>query len=154
MNTNTTAPAARIAAARAIGSGIRKLDTTVAEIVDALPAGFDPKARGAVTSFVSEWINGDAEAPAQKVGPKGEQTMTDYGRGFDAIVSAVKRALAVPPAKSVKLTVTYVDADGSSHSREIDATTGLFAELTTTLFGTEPAPVDSRSEFGDDSIAN
>lgn len=129
--TNTTASAARIATARAIGAGIRKTDTTVAEIVADVPAGFDAAARGAVASFVSTWINGDADAPAQKIGPKGDQTTTDYGRGFDTLVRGVKRALADSPTKSERLSVNYTDADGKTHTvvvtRESDAT--LYANL-------------------------
>jgi hypothetical protein len=131
--TNTTpaqtSAAARISTTRAIGAGIRKLDTTAAEIVATLPDTYDATVRGAVAQTVSIWINGDADAPAQKTGPKGDQTLTDYGRGFAALVSAVKRLLATPPSKTEAITVTYVDADGKSHTRTIATDYELFDGL-------------------------
>lgn len=131
MSNITATPAARIALVRSVGAGIRKTDIARDEIVASLPEGFDYKARGAVASVVHAWACGDATPPAVKTGPKGEQTTTDYGRGHDSIVTAVKRALSTPPAKTESLTVTYVDADGKSHAvkitRDDDAT--LYANL-------------------------
>lgn len=134
-NLTPTATATRIAAVRTVGKGIRVTDTIVSAIVDELPEGFDYKARGAVASLVHVWACGDATPPAVKTGPKGEQTTTDYGRGHDTITAAVKRALSTPPAKTESLTVTWIDADGDTHTRKIDTGAELFTNLTATLFG-------------------
>lgn len=138
----TATPAARIALVRSVGAGIRKTDIAVDEILGAIQAveeregkTFDHKARGAVASLVHVWACGDATPPAVKTGAKGNQTATDYGRGHDTIVTAVKRALSTPPAKTESLTVTWIDADGTTHTRKIDAGAELFTDLTATLFG-------------------
>lgn len=77
-----------------IGTGVRLTATATEAIVANLPEGFDPKARGAVADLVHAWACGEEERPAVKVGPAGAQKATDYGRGVDALVKAVKRALA------------------------------------------------------------
>lgn len=128
MTTNLATSAARIAAVRAVGTGDIRLSDTVAAIVAALPEGFDHKARAAVTTFVSEWINGAAEAPVQRTGGKGGPR-TAYGIGFDSVVSSVKSALSVPPVKVESLTVTYVDADGAAHKVTIVKGDEMYAAL-------------------------
>lgn len=134
---NTTAPAARIALVRSVGAGIRKTDIARNEIVASLPEGFDYKARGAVAALVHAWACGDATPPAIKTGPKGNQTTTDYGRGHDSIVTAVKRALSTPPAKVESITVTYIDADGKSHTAKVEKDgSGLWSNLASLTLGT------------------
>jgi hypothetical protein len=90
-----------------IGAGIRLTDTAVPAIIAALPEGFDPKARGAIANAVHAWACGDSERPAVKVGPKGDQRATDYGRGVDTLVTAVKRAMMADTPKPVRLAVTH-----------------------------------------------
>lgn len=90
-----------------IGAGIRLTDTAVPAIIAALPEGFDPNARGAVANAVHAWACGSEERPAVKTGPKGDQKTTDYGRGVDTLVTAVKRALKSDAPKPVRLAVTH-----------------------------------------------
>lgn len=105
---------ANLATVRKIGAGVRLTETAVPEIVATLPEGFDPKARGAVANAVHQWACGDAERPAVKTGPKGDQTATDYGRGVDALVKAVKRALSDGDDKPVTLRATLSGEGGGS----------------------------------------
>lgn len=99
-----------------IGAGIRLTDTAVPQIIASLPDGFDVKARGALANAVHAWACGDAERPAVKTGPKGNQKITDYGRGVDTLVTAVKRALSADAPKPVRLAVTLsgTGVDGGS----------------------------------------
>lgn len=87
--------AARTSAVKSVGAAERKSAEIVADIVAGLPETFDPKARGAVAEVVHIWAAGSVEdAPAVRRGKSGEQVTTDYGRGHETIVKAVKRALA------------------------------------------------------------
>jgi len=90
-----------------IGAGVRLTESAVPTIVAGLPEGFDPKARGAIANAVHAWACGDEERPPVKIGPKGSQRATDYGRGVDTLVTAVKRALAADAPKPVRLAVTH-----------------------------------------------
>lgn len=83
----------RIAAAKAIGKGERLTDEVTEAIVAALPEGFDPKARGAVSGFVVNWLDPEGKEQ-QKRGPKGAQVTLDFGRGVDRLTRSVKAALA------------------------------------------------------------
>jgi len=80
---------------RAIGSGVRKTEEVAAAIVAGLPEGFDSKARGAVSGAVHAWAGfpEGTDRPAVKSGKAGAQTLTDYGRGVDAVAKAVSRLL-------------------------------------------------------------
>jgi hypothetical protein len=97
-----------------IGTGVRLTEEAVPEILASLPEGFDPSARGAVAEAVHSWACGDEERPAVKVGPKGSQRATDYGRGVDTLVAAVKRALSGDTDKPVVLRATLSGEGGGS----------------------------------------
>lgn len=109
-----------------IGAGVRLTETAVPAIVATLPEGFDPKARGAVAEAVHAWACGDGDRPAVKRGPKGAQETTDYGRGHDTLVTAVKRALAGPTVAGV-LRATLSGEGGGSVT--IPADHALYAAL-------------------------
>lgn len=97
-----------------IGSGIRLTETATAEIVATLPEGFDHTARGAVSGAVIAWACGSEEVPPQKIGPKGNQRATDFGRGVDALVKSVKRALSGDTDKPIVLRATLSGEGGGS----------------------------------------
>lgn len=107
----TTNYAARIAAAKTIGSGIATSDITVPEIVASVPEGFDHKARGAVADLVHTWLCGDLKRPQVMTGPAGAQVKTLYGIGHASLVSKVKAELAKSEAKPVRLAVTMSGTD-------------------------------------------
>ena len=102
-----------IAVVRTIGKGVRVTEEAVASIVASLPDGFDPKARGAVAEAVHQWACGDGERPALKTGARGEQVTTDYGRGHDTLVAAVKRAMKDNGPTSVTLRATLSGEGGA-----------------------------------------
>lgn len=84
---------ARIDATKAIGAGER----ITAELTDyivriCVPTDFDPKARGAVSALVLSVVDPNG-TQKQKIGPKGSQVTTNFGRGFDTLVRSVKREL-------------------------------------------------------------
>lgn len=112
--TATTAPANHLSVVKAIGSALRRTEEAVPAILATAPEGFDPSARGAVAELVHTWACGDAERPAVKVGPKGNQRATDYGRGVDALVKAVKAAMASDDPKPVTLRATLSGEGGGS----------------------------------------
>lgn len=103
-----------------IGAGVRLTETAVPQIIAAMPEGFDPKARGALTGLVHSWACGDAERPAVTTGPKGNQKATDYGRGVDTLVKAVKRALDADTEKPVVLRATLSGEGGGTVTIEPD----------------------------------
>lgn len=111
MSNNT---AANVATVKKIGVGVRLTETAVPAILDSLPEGFDPKARGAVAEAVHAWACGDGDRPAVKTGPKGNQKTTDYGRGHDTLVAAVKRALSSAVEKPVTLRAVLSGEGGGS----------------------------------------
>src|SRR5689334_21668361 len=76
-----------------IRRGARLTETAVPEILASVPETYDWTAKGAVPTAVHAWACGDSKRPAQKTGPKGAQVTSDYGRGVDTLVTAVKRAL-------------------------------------------------------------
>lgn len=103
--------AARTSAVKSVGAAERKSAEIVTAIIAGLPEDFDFKARGAVAEIVHVWAAGSVEdAPAVRKGSKGEQVTTDYGRGHETIVKAVKRALAkdddTPKARSLRVTLS------------------------------------------------
>lgn len=97
-----------------IGTGVRLTEEAVPAIVASLPKDFDPAKRGAVADAVHAWACGDEPRPAVKTGPKGNQRATDYGRGVDTLVSAVKRALSADADKPVVLRATLSGEGGGS----------------------------------------
>jgi len=100
-----------------IGAGVRLTASATESIVATLPEGFDYKARGAVADMVHAWACGDKERPAVKTGPAGNQKATDYGRGVDALVKSVKRALSSadesPKEPALRVTLSG-DVSGSA----------------------------------------
>lgn len=143
MSNTTTTAAANLQTVKAIGRGIRLTEQAVPQIVAMLPADFDPKARGAVAEIVHVWACGDRPAdqrPAVKTGPKGEQTTTDYGRGHDTLVKAVKRALSEDKPKPIRMAVT-LSGEGApaTGTVTIDPSDPLFAVLVARIAGDDAA---------------
>lgn len=116
-----------------IGRGVRLSETAVPAILATLPEDFDPKARGAVAEAVHAWACGDSPRPAVKRGPKGEQETTDYGRGHDTLVAAVKRALKDDGPKPVVLRATLSGEGGGSVT--IPADHALYAVIVEMIRG-------------------
>lgn len=100
---DTDNAATRIKVARDIGAAESKVERltadTAATVIAGLPAEFDPKARGAITGAVHAYFTNDGEVdqPPVASGPKGEQTATNYGRGVNNVVKAIRKALASEP---------------------------------------------------------
>lgn len=103
---NATTTATRIAAVRSIGAAEMKCASIAAEIVASVPDAFDWTGHGVIASQVHLWATGTddkSERPAQRkqvkrVDPEtgAEVTVnetTNYGRGVNSIVAAIKRAL-------------------------------------------------------------
>lgn len=97
-----------------IGAGVRLTETAAPAIVATLPDGFDASKRGAVTDAVHAWATEGGERPPVKIGPKGAQRATDYGRGVDTLTAAVKRLLAGDADKPVTLRATLSGEGGGS----------------------------------------
>lgn len=96
MSENTTTAAVitnPLETVRTIGKGVRMTEVAVPAILATLPDDFDATVRGALTGAVIAWACPDGNVPQQKTGPKGNQTLTDFGRGLNTLVTAVKRAL-------------------------------------------------------------
>jgi hypothetical protein len=103
-----------VSTVRSIGAGVRLTETAVPEILASLPVGFDHTARGAIADAVHAWACGDAKRPAVRTGKAGEQVTTDYGRGHETLVKAVKRALNDGADKPVTLRATLSGEGGGS----------------------------------------
>lgn len=112
---------------RTIGRGVRVLEESVSAVIMSLPADFDASKRGAVADAVHAWACGEAERPAVKTGPKGNQTTTDYGRGHDTLTKAVKRELGSGD-KPITLRATLSGEGGGSVTIPTDH--ALYAVLT------------------------
>lgn len=97
-----------------IGAGVRLTSSAAADIVATLPDGFDHAKRGAVADAVHSWACGTEERPPVKVGAKGNQRATDYGRGVDALCKAVKALLNGDADKPVTLRATLSGEGGGS----------------------------------------
>lgn len=128
MSSNTN-----IETVKTIGKGIRKTEEAVAAVVATLPEGFDPAARGAVAEAVKTWACPDGNVPKQKTGPAGNQTATDFGRGFDTLVAAVKRALKEDGPKPVVLRATLSGEGGGSVTIPTDSP--LYAQIVAMIKG-------------------
>lgn len=75
---------------------------SIVEMVDAALTG--KELTKAITEAIHVWACGDGDRPAQKTGPKGDQKVTNYGRGVNTLFVAVKRALVSPaPTDWLKL---------------------------------------------------
>ena len=104
-----------ISIVKSIGAGVRKTEQAVPEILASVPDEYNWQARGAVPQAVMAWAVSDgAEAPAQKTGPKGNQTVTDFGRGVNTLSKAVSRALKSDEPKPVTLRATLSGEGGGS----------------------------------------
>lgn len=111
-----------------IGAGVRLTETAVPSILATLPDGFDADKRGAVAAAVVAWaVPAGEDTPPQRVGAKGNQRATDFGRGVDALVKAVKRALSGEGDKPVTLRATLSGEGGGSVT--IAADHDLYAAL-------------------------
>lgn len=83
-----------------IGKGYRYAEEMAVAVIDATNETYDWSARGAIPQAIRGALNVTAETePRQKQGPKGDQRTTDYGRGFDTLCKAVKRALSADADK-------------------------------------------------------
>lgn len=96
---------------KSIGAALRKTETAVPEIIASVPAEYDWTARGAVTAAIHAWaVPAGEEIPAVKIGAKGAQRATDYGRGVDSLAKAVRSALAGDDDKPAVLRVSLKGA--------------------------------------------
>lgn len=100
---------------KSIGRGVRLTEEAAAAIVASVPAEYDWTARGAVPAAIAGWaVPAGEPVPAQKSGPKGAQTLTDYGRGVDALAKAVRELVKDDAPKPVKLRATLSGEGGGS----------------------------------------
>lgn len=144
--------ATRVAAVRSIGAAEMKRDRIAAEIVESVAVDYDWSARGAIPLQVHMWATGTdvkADWPAQKetvkvkaadgkveIGEDGKPVTknesTNYGRGVDNIVAAIRKLIAEPKPKPFRLAVTASGDDAPvTGTVEIDpdAHPELFAAL-------------------------
>lgn len=113
---NTIEIAANVANVQIAGKGTRYAEGIARAVVAATPEEYDWTARGAVPAAIMAACGVTAEnAPKQKTGPKGNQTLTDWGRGLDAVAKQV-RALIKGDAdpKPVVLRATLSGEGGGS----------------------------------------
>lgn len=120
-----------------IGAGVRLTETAVPEIVATLPKGFDAEKRGAVAAAVVAWAIGDGPEEKQMTGPKGASKPTDFGRGVNTLVKAVKRALNGDTDKPVTLRATLSGEGGGSTTIPTDHP--LYAALVALITSDESA---------------
>lgn len=119
-----------VEAVRTIGKGERLTAVVAAAIVAAMPEGYDWTARGAVPQAILSWACPDGNAPAQKTGPKGDQTPTDFGRGVDRLRKAVADLVKTAKPKPVKMQVTLSGDDAPvTGSVTIPTDSPLYATL-------------------------
>ena len=93
----TPAPAtpATVANVTVAGKGARYAEGVATAVIAATSTEYDWTARGAIPAAILAACGVTREtAPAQKVGPKGEQRSTDWGRGIDAVAKQVKAQLS------------------------------------------------------------
>lgn len=134
--------AARTSAVKSVGAAERKSAEIVADIVAGLPETFDYKARGAVAEIVHVWAAGSVEAaPAVRRGKAGEQVTTDYGRGHETIVKAVKRALSKSDDTPKPRTLTVSLSGDGGGSTKVAEDHPFYAALS--LMATGDADVDT-----------
>lgn len=129
---------ARTSAVKSVGAAERKSAEVVAAIVASLPETFDYKARGAVAEVVHVWAAGSVEdAPAVRKGKAGEQVVTDYGRGHETIVKAVKRALTKEDESPKSRTLRVVLSGEGGGSTTVAEDHPLYAALVAMITGAD-----------------
>lgn len=75
-----------------IGAAEVRVDNAAAYVVSVTSDTYDWTVRGAVPAAIRAALGVDADSePAQKVGPKGAQRTTNYGRGFDTLSKRIAR---------------------------------------------------------------
>lgn len=127
---SNTATNPNVVVVRTIGKGERLTVQTAALIVAAMPEDYDWTARGAVPQAILAWACPDGDAPAQKTGPKGDQTPTDFGRGVDRLRKAVADLVKAEKPKPVKMQVTLSGDDAPiTGTVTIPTDSPLFATL-------------------------
>lgn len=124
----TSVSTVSVANVKVVGKGDRYGDDLAAAIVATMPDDFDWTARGACTAAILAACGVTKEsAPKQKEGPKGEQTLTDWGRGIDSITKKIKALLKSDEAKPAVLRVTLSGEGGGSTTIPTDHP--LYADL-------------------------
>lgn len=141
--TNFATTTARTHAVKFVGAGERKSSEIVADIVAGLPETFDHTVRGAVAEVVHVWAAGSVEdAPAVRKGKAGEQVVTDYGRGHETIVKAVKRALVKADDAPKARTLRVVLSGEGGGSTTIPEDHPLYAALVAMITGADESAAD------------
>ena len=108
----TPAPAtpATVANVTVAGKGARYAEGVATAVIAATSTEYDWTARGAIPAAILAACGVTKEtAPAQKVGPKGDQRSTDWGRGIDAVAKQVKAQLssdAAPKPATLRATLS------------------------------------------------
>lgn len=153
---NLTTSAARIAAVRSIGAAEAKCATVAEQIVASVPESFDWTGRGVIAEQVHLWATGTDdknERPAQRkqVTTKDPETgeevtvneVTNYGRGVNSLVAAVKRLITVKDdaPKSRVLRVSLSGEGGGSTVVAEDHP--LYAALVALITGDADADADA-----------
>ena len=108
MSTSTNTRAQSVTA---IGKGTRLTAEVAAEIVASVPAEYDWSARGAVPKAIDAFVAETGAVPVKQRGGKGEQTLTDYGRGCDTLRKAVAALVKGDAPKATRLAVTMSGDD-------------------------------------------
>lgn len=130
--------ATRVSTVRSIGAAEVKATRVAAEIIESVPATFDWSARGAMAAQVHQWATGTdvkAEWPAQRAKKivDGEEVneVTNYGRGVNTIVAAIRRALKSDDdaPKPYRVAVTGSGDGGPTGTLVIAADDPLYAAL-------------------------
>ena len=108
--THVGTPAATVANVTVAGKGARYAEGVATAVIAATSTEYDWTARGAIPAAILAACGVTKEtAPAQKVGPKGEQRSTDWGRGIDAVAKQVKAQLssdAAPKPATLRATLS------------------------------------------------
>lgn len=127
MSVNTNTRAARVSL---IGKGERLTSEVAAAIVAFVGESYVWTERGAVPAAIDAYVSADGEAPAKSKGPKGEQRLTDYGRGCDRLRKAVAALVkGEPDAKPAVLRVSLSGEGGGTAVVPADAPAEVRAYL-------------------------
>lgn len=151
--TTITATATRVAVVRSIGAAEVKCARVAAEIVEATADGYDWTARGAIAEVVHLWATGTddkSERPAQreKKTINGEEVneVTNYGRGVNSLVAAIKRLVTDKDDDTPKPRVLRVSLSGDGGGSTVVAEDHpLYAALVAMVTG-EDAGEDAGDE--------
>ena len=114
----------RAAQVTLIGKGTRLTSEVAADIVANTPAEYDWTARGAVPKAIDAYVAGTGTVPVKQRGGKGEQTLTDYGRGCDTLRKAVAALVKDNGPKTPTLRVTLSGEGGGSSVVPMDSDLG------------------------------